>query len=466
MPRDLLEDLSPTRKPIDLLADITKPKKAKKTGYGAIGGDIVSGVTKVPGALAGMVGALPEQLADLAGISETGDYSTERLKKVAAAGLAKGGRGILNIPANAVDYLREKEVIPDWVRAARPESLNKRNYLEDVGITDQRPGDVLIEGTTAFAPNLAFGGPVAGGFAYGVGQNENPVTSALLAPAAKGVAKTAKVALSPIKSTKSALGFKEAEIIRANAAKASKTIADKVALEDLNTYKKTGSDMYNSLIEDTKSKGISKAKINRALAPDFFKETTRKERSAVRKAFETQELKDIHNAYIDLGSYISKQSKKQLLTPERKALEQARAIRKNMKSALEDAFTKAGGAEFAQRFSGANDYWRENVITNEGNALLNNYRAGKLTAEDLIKKAAKNETFRAQLAKKYPELIEYAQVLAEAEKLAKPKPTTAAAKELQKDIKRNELLTQTPKKIGNVVTKTTGLGGLLNWLIH
>lgn len=343
----------------------------------------------------------------------------------------------------------------------------KFNYAEALGrapaqFQEEEQADQLLN---TVAPTAIAGlGGISSIMAQQLGAEENPFTPLAL-PAGRKAIKTVGEIPGVIKEgAKKVIGFKGAPEIRANAAEAAKTMADKIAIEDLNNFKKTGGDMYTSLIEDTTNKGISKAKITKQFAGDFFKESTRKESTAVKKAFQTSEIKDIHDAYIDLGKYISRQSKKQLMKPERAALDQARALRKNMKGALQDAFSKAGGTEFADRFDKANKYWAENVVTNETNALLNKYRSGKLTAEDLIKKASNNETFRAQLAKKYPELMEYAQALEKAEKLGKPKPTTPEAVKLERDVKRNQLVTETPKKLGNVVTKTTGLGGILNWL--
>lgn len=438
------------------------PPKKKKAGFEKVSSDVLSGIGAVPGALWDIGTSLPGQV--IAGGKQL-LTDPKRTGQNIIAGLGSGGAGLLNAPANVRDYLVDAEILPEKYPNLRlPENILPKDYdyRRGAGLNEMQKGDELSYGLSQLAPTAFTGGVPSALALHAIGQKENPVTAALLPGAAKKAVKIVGKTAETIVSPKKAIGFKEAEIIRQNSAKDSKVIADKIAKEDLGNFQKTGSQMYTSLIEDTKAKGISKAQIKKQLAPDFFKETTRKEKAAVRRAFETQSIDDIHAAYKDLGKYISKQSKKQLLKPERAALEQAKSIRKNMDGALKDAFSKAGGDEFAGRFDKANQYWRENVVPNEGNVLLNKYRAGLLTAEDFIKKASKNETFRAQLAKKYPELMEYADALGEADKkLLKAKPTTQSAQQLQKDVKRNELITQTPKKIANTATKLTGLKGFL-----
>ena len=76
------------------------------------------------------------------------------------AGLAQGGAGLLNTPANIRDYLAKKELISNESPSLRlPESILPReyNYAEGVGLQGQKPGDALTQGIASAGPYVAGG---------------------------------------------------------------------------------------------------------------------------------------------------------------------------------------------------------------------------------------------------------------------------------------------------------------------
>lgn len=161
-------------------------KELNVIGAGRVASDVMKGVKAVPGAIGGMLSSLPGQ------VYESGKQvltDPKRAGQNILAGLASGGAGLLNAPANIVDYLRdEAQVIPDWVRGTHTQNQNY-DYRAGVGLEGQQKGDELLYGLSQFAPNVApaIMNPSAAMALHAIGQNENPVTGALVPPAIKGV---------------------------------------------------------------------------------------------------------------------------------------------------------------------------------------------------------------------------------------------------------------------------------------
>lgn len=178
----------------EALAELARRNQPKSTGMQRIGEDVWKGVKAVPGAIGHMAINLPGQLY------ETGkQIITDPLRagQNILSGLASGGSGLLNAPANIIDYLRdEAKVIPDWVQGTHTQNQNY-DYRKGVGLLDQQKGDELLYGLSQFAPNVApalMSAPGAMAL-HAIGQKENPVTAALMPSAIKGGSKIAGKAL-------------------------------------------------------------------------------------------------------------------------------------------------------------------------------------------------------------------------------------------------------------------------------
>jgi hypothetical protein len=163
-------------------------------GWKGVGQDIKQGAKDVYPALANMFKQLPSEGA---GAFQQLKNEKGRVGKNLIAGLAKGSAGTLNIPANIRDYLVNKEILPENTPSARlPESILPKdyNYAKGVGIEGEMPGDALIQGVGATAPNIMLGeaGALQGltrtaartgaQIPFAIGQNENPVTTAGMVP--------------------------------------------------------------------------------------------------------------------------------------------------------------------------------------------------------------------------------------------------------------------------------------------
>lgn len=184
-------------------SDIPKDEflnKLNVTGAGRVAKDVWEGVKAVPGAIGGMLTELPEQLW------ESGKQAISNPKRAGQnilSGLASGGAGLLNAPANAVDYLRdEAKILPDWVQGTHTQNQDY-DYRAGVGLEGQEKGDELIYGLSQFAPNVApaLMNPAGAMALHAVGQKENPVTGALIPGTIKGVAKAVPKVVKAIKNT-------------------------------------------------------------------------------------------------------------------------------------------------------------------------------------------------------------------------------------------------------------------------
>lgn len=175
-------------------------KDVGATGYKRIASDVVEGVKRVPSAIYGMAKELPVQLYE-SGKQVITD--PKRAGQNILSGLGSGGSGLLNAPANIIDYLRdEAQVVPDWLQGTHTENQNY-DYRKGVGLLDQKKGDELLFGLSQFAPNVAPGAmnPAAAMALQAIGQKENPVTAALIPGTIKGVGKAVPKAVKSIKNT-------------------------------------------------------------------------------------------------------------------------------------------------------------------------------------------------------------------------------------------------------------------------
>lgn len=416
-------------------------------------------------------------------LAAQGVSNPKRLAQNAFGALAQYGANIGNAPSALGEYFQSRgadvnpkdfEIFPGLPREASahvpgetfknilrsihfPKS-GQFNYAEGLGreaprFKEEAEADRFSQ---QFIPQaLAATTNPAAMFANELGARRNPLgvtaipaVNAGIGAAAKGISELPGTLKNAPKVAAEKIGYKPAEQIREKSAKTAKSTMDKIAHEDLAAHEKLAGEMYDSLIRDTQATGISKANIEKQHAKDFFKQSTQNESAAVTKAFKTNSLEDIHEAYKDLGGYIYEAKKNQGKTaPERAALEQAKEIRSNMKTALQEAFEKAHGEEGVLRFDEANKYWQENVVPNKQNTVLNKYRQGELTPQDAAIALSQNKKARAQLLEENKHIPELAGVLNDIEKLEKAAPNSAEAAQLAKDLKIHKRISGLPKQI-------------------
>lgn len=163
----------------------------QEKGWLGIGKDIYkSGKTFLPE----FWQALQQLPSEIGGVGK----NPERIPQNLLAGLAQGGAGLLNTPANIRDYLAQKDIISQESPSLRiPESILPReyDYAKGVGLEGQLPGDVLTQGLGS-AATYALGGELgalgvpariaarSGAQAlHAVGQNQDPLHAAASIPA-------------------------------------------------------------------------------------------------------------------------------------------------------------------------------------------------------------------------------------------------------------------------------------------
>lgn len=188
---------------VEETASAPSPIKKPKT---TVPQDILNGLLQAPGMGWDIAKALP---GEAYGAAKQVVTSPLRAAKNVGAGFGELGRGLLNAPANTLDYLREKEITPEWLQAARPSSLNDVDYADSMGIEGSQAGDALLRGIPEIpfwlsgngAKNLATKTIQRGAMFGGMGaiHNQNPVTLAatgkLLELVGKGGAKAANKGL-------------------------------------------------------------------------------------------------------------------------------------------------------------------------------------------------------------------------------------------------------------------------------
>lgn len=185
-------------------------KPEKPSAAQAIGQDIKEGITQIPSDLMNFARALP---GELYGAGKQALTEPKRALQNVGGGFGELGHGILSTPGNIRDYLVKRGVAGEDSPSFRlPESILPRdyNYAEALGREGQKPGDVLLgslPAAAAFGPAgelgelgalARAGSRAASAGTYAVGQNENPLTAALmqsiLGGTAKGISKLPGVA--------------------------------------------------------------------------------------------------------------------------------------------------------------------------------------------------------------------------------------------------------------------------------
>lgn len=171
-----------------------------RTGLGGVGEDVKESLYNFPHAFKEMLFSLP---GEAAGVGRQVTHDPLRAFLQFGGGLRKGMEGIINTPANISEYMASRDLgrgkIQDVIRKIRiPES-----DLEQRLLGDKQAGDELLGFAGGFAPYAISGGAglAAKGAsslakqmaknaglsaAYAVGQNEDPLTAALMSASLEG----------------------------------------------------------------------------------------------------------------------------------------------------------------------------------------------------------------------------------------------------------------------------------------
>jgi hypothetical protein len=194
--------------------------------------------------------------------------------------------------------------------------------------------------------------------------------------------------------------------------KPAKQLAHEIAFEDLKNLKSEGHKLYNQIFNKAEESGITKGELKELdLLPDvkeLFKSkiASKKELSKVPEAITTKNLRTIQKAKSDLDSFIREMSarkkKEGLVEIEKDSLNAAKRLRNEFEDSLKNAFSKSGGEKVVKAYEHANKHWVK-VLKNEQNTLLNQYRAGDLTEEDLLQSLFKDKKTKKHFKEYFPE---------------------------------------------------------------
>lgn len=364
-------------------------------GLKGVGQDIWEGAKAVPGNLWEMAKELP---GEAYGAGQQLLTDPKRVGQNALAGLAEGGKGILNTPANISDYLVKKDIIPE--KYGFKERLPDYNYAEMLGREGKKPGDAIIHGLMENLPYL-LGGEAglakglgrtaqrAGAMGLGaIGQNENPITAALSVGAAdltpRGIVKGIKE------------GYKGAQKL-SKATITNEVIGDALATSEkyhkmYEGIKKGASEsgVTNVIPENAKNVGkISEyfeknagrqnKKINPYLAKDLNYDVLKgglksKYLGSFKDYLKTGSFEDSLKATSDLGKEIRRLEKAQSLSGvEIKALDQATKTRAKLKKALHDSLKNSERPELSKALQEADYGYKTEAIPYLENKSISKY---------------------------------------------------------------------------------------------
>lgn len=166
----------------------------ESVGLGGVGQDIWSGIKEVPGAIGHLATSLPSEAY---GAGKQLLTDPKRVGQNALAGLSELGHGLINTPANIADYLSRKEFINPSYEGRFPRQ-QEHDFASMVGREGSKPGDALLSSLVESIPYLlggelglakGFGRTAQRGAALGaqaIGQDQNPVTAALMPAGIEG----------------------------------------------------------------------------------------------------------------------------------------------------------------------------------------------------------------------------------------------------------------------------------------
>lgn len=389
--------------------------KDKSKSKSSIIKDVVTGAIDVLPTLGQNIAGLRHAPSELKGALENGPG---RFGQNITAGLGKLGRSILNVPGNAVDYLKEKDVVPDWVQSWRPsEEFNDYDYARGVGLNDVRPGDALTQGLaenslTGLAAGYGALPAMAASGIKAIGENENPITAALTSGAelgiAKGIGKGIQKLPAAIKKVPGAIESVSEQARSVKTALSPEKIANNVIKAEKAAVT-TNTEMFDKVLEQASKKNIkietptiNTKQLKSGLAKDELK--------SLNKALETRSAVDAHRAQSDLGMAQRRLLKKKsgpvgLTSQEVDTLKAVVQAKNKLLKSVDKSLVEHGGKRMAQDYANARIDFKKNVLPYEKNKNLGKYKANEMEPGTLAKKLAQDEKFMRAVGKQnHPEL--------------------------------------------------------------
>ncbi len=409
----------------------------QRTGWGAVGEDIWSGLKKAPGKAGDIAAGVAKGLVNPHGRSFSDYYNTEGLQrgentdpfqnyKIAGAGFATGARDLANVPGNIVDYAHNRDIAPSWLDAWRlPEEAKNFDINKAFGANPETPGQHLLYGASNFLPAALATGGMGGGYpaaaVSAISRNENPIEDLAAAYFAqkgmKGISKAPEVIKKAIDKSPT---FMSQEKIGAEIGGDAKALADELSgvyEKAREISKQTGitADTKKTITEPTGILDSSGSPITRQV----LKAPTIQEISAQMPGAPKSTIRNIHAALesgdigklIDAEKMVGKDKHKAWMDDRRglKALDQdsydaMTDMEGVLNNHIEEALNKHEPTLADELFAARNKYHVELGPYKDVPA-IREYMYGNLAEKDLVRLLQSNTKsgtqFRAKLADKY-----------------------------------------------------------------
>ncbi len=408
----------------------------KNVGLGAVGEDIMSGITAVPGAAKQLAQALP---GEFLGLGQQAATDVGRANKNVLAGAAQFGESLTSIPRNINDYLAKREIIDP---SREGQISNVREYIGKIplpgpyknvgdylpsfaqrdvdfakalGVEGQQAGDTLAR-SLAEIPALGIGKGAniasrlasrAGvGSVLGVAHEENPLTAAILnagIPELPGVAlKGAKAVPQLGKAIAKSAGDVRAKYVASKPANVAKSVVQRG--EGLQSHY---SKQYDSLFAQAESKGVHEVKPPNLESIEGIESLPRDVKLAIKRYEANPSLENAQKVNSDLGKAM--RNKKDVTSESR---EVAKHAQKKVRGAIFQALDKAD-PELIKKYKEINSGYEREVVPYTTNRAIQRYKAGEISEKQLVEALKKgkfvgNEHVRAKgkipLVEQHPEL--------------------------------------------------------------
>ncbi len=139
---------------------------------------------------------------------------------------------------------------------------------------------------------------------------------------------------------------------------------------------------------------------------ELKKALSRGEYETIVSALHKPSTETFHESYKELGKFLRgfENGKKGLVGAERRQYEAVENAQKILKESMYNALNKEGRKDLIDLFGEANKDYIENIVTHQ-HPVINQYKAGKITKQKMLKKLANNDVFEAELGSRYPDIM-------------------------------------------------------------
>lgn len=333
-----------------------------------------------------------------------------RAAKNIASGLGEGLQGLWNLPSHTGGYLGKQEIINPKIGKFLEKARTNIDFRDLVGLEGEEAGDKLLSMLGSFTPAARIAGlhraaglsryprVAAAGAIHSAGQGENPITGAVVAPAAEFAARRVGTAARTGR-----------DIFNARTATSARNTLIEAGEQNLANNQQ----LFRNIHGEAAEHGI-RTRIPEINFEDLVTGASRKERGTIANYMENPDIRNTQNFRQDVGKLIgdltNRERKSGLLTEDRNRLAAAQETYGLLTDSMLRGFEDYGRPDLSNRFLEANRDYMQNVLPYENPVIQEHLYGGSAggqgtTNADFVKALARNPLFKQELAPRHGEIV-------------------------------------------------------------